>query len=243
MQIWFTSLLVPGSLGAILAAVAVIARRRLLWLMLLSISLTTIGTLGLLVLLWHHDLLTPEQTNGFGAYSGMALAAGMCLAHSGVFAVMIQTHTHLLRLSKFIVMGLAWTLCLVVIGILWMSADPTGRWLNSIFLLLSLVSLLTAGSLLGTIVVPIAAFSQANRAQQTEEALAARVRLNLACPNCGHRQSLPAGAARCAKCRAGIFIELEEPRCECGYLLYRLIGDSCPECGRTIHSANRRNDG
>ena len=29
-------------------------------------------------------------------------------------------------------------------------------------------------------------------------------------------------------------IEIEEPRCACGYLLYRLEGDSCPECGAMV---------
>ncbi len=32
---------------------------------------------------------------------------------------------------------------------------------------------------------------------------------------------------------------VQEPRCPCGYLLYRLEGTSCPECGRTIDDQDR----
>ena len=34
-------------------------------------------------------------------------------------------------------------------------------------------------------------------------------------------------------------IEFEEPRCDCGYLLYRLVGDTCPECGRAVPLSSR----
>ena len=47
------------------------------------------------------------------------------------------------------------------------------------------------------------------------------------------------GPARCAECGLHITISVEEPRCTCGYLLYHLESDQCPECGRTIDEADR----
>jgi rRNA maturation protein Nop10 len=34
-------------------------------------------------------------------------------------------------------------------------------------------------------------------------------------------------------------VEVEEPRCACGYLLYQLAGDTCPECGRAVAAEDR----
>ena len=42
------------------------------------------------------------------------------------------------------------------------------------------------------------------------------------------------GLSRCRECGLALTIEVEEPRCVCGYLLYNLAGTSCPECGREV---------
>ena len=47
------------------------------------------------------------------------------------------------------------------------------------------------------------------------------------------------GHAKCGSCGLRIRITVEEPRCSCGYLLYRLEGDTCPECGREIPEQDR----
>ncbi|MFO0875586.1 MAG: hypothetical protein U0575_16700 [Phycisphaerales bacterium] len=57
------------------------------------------------------------------------------------------------------------------------------------------------------------------------------------CPRCGaagrpRRSFRPARA-----CRFAIFVEIEEPRCACGYSLFALRGTTCPECGRAIEPA------
>jgi hypothetical protein len=86
----------------------------------------------------------------------------------------------------------------------------------------------------GTIAVPIALASKSSKAVEANESIDPRVQVHLGCPKCGERQTHRPGYAKCPNCRAGLFIEIEEPRCECGYLLYRLTGDHCPECGRVV---------
>ena len=54
------------------------------------------------------------------------------------------------------------------------------------------------------------------------------------CPRCGKPQRFARGTSKCAECGLHVIVEFEEPRCECGYLLYKLTGDVCPECGRRI---------
>ena len=57
--------------------------------------------------------------------------------------------------------------------------------------------------------------------------------VELTCPRCAERQSLPVGDAKCGACGLKIRIEIEEPRCAgCGYLLWQLTERRCPECGR-----------
>jgi hypothetical protein len=73
----------------------------------------------------------------------------------------------------------------------------------------------------------------------TTDSVSAGTRLRLTCPHCATEQELPAGLVRCGSCRQALLIEVEEPRCACGYLLFRLEGDRCPECGRTIPEAQR----
>jgi hypothetical protein len=54
----------------------------------------------------------------------------------------------------------------------------------------------------------------------------------LTCPNCHKKQTLPLGDAACSDCGLRFHIRLEEPRCPgCGYLLYHLTANRCPECG------------
>jgi hypothetical protein len=71
------------------------------------------------------------------------------------------------------------------------------------------------------------------------DSVPSRLRLGLTCPRCGAEQELPTGLVRCGSCRQTLVVEVEEPRCECGYLLFRLEGDRCPECGREIPPAQR----
>ncbi len=59
--------------------------------------------------------------------------------------------------------------------------------------------------------------------------------VELFCPHCRTRQTLPLGKACCKKCHLPIEINVQEPRCEeCDYLLVGLTCDSCPECGKII---------
>ncbi|MCE9618711.1 MAG: zinc ribbon domain-containing protein [Planctomycetes bacterium] len=58
--------------------------------------------------------------------------------------------------------------------------------------------------------------------------------LQFNCPRCGAANRLPTGGATCSACHLEIQIEFDEPRCECGYMLHKLTGINCPECGKVV---------
>lgn len=116
-------------------------------------------------------------------------------------------------------------------------------WFDGLFLtygvqerLLSVLIILTAT---GTLISACLALIDRYQKRTQVDSVAGTVRIHLTCPRCGAAQEMNAGRNRCAKCQLRIGIDLEEPRCECGYLLYRAPGENCPECGRTIPPEDR----
>ena len=55
------------------------------------------------------------------------------------------------------------------------------------------------------------------------------------CPRCSTKQNAPIGDSPCTGCRLILSIRVGEPRCgACGYCLFDLQEDRCPECGSPI---------
>ncbi|MHC4946720.1 MAG: hypothetical protein ACYTG1_00450 [Planctomycetota bacterium] len=77
------------------------------------------------------------------------------------------------------------------------------------------------------------------RRRRIGDSVPRQVTVELACPECGEERTAPSGLSRCPECGTALLIEVEEPRCECGYLLYRLAGETCPECGRPVDPTRR----
>ena len=56
--------------------------------------------------------------------------------------------------------------------------------------------------------------------------------VRVVCPRCGLAQDAEVGSNRCLECALDLRIEVEEASCEiCGYPLYKLPSNRCPECG------------
>ena len=66
------------------------------------------------------------------------------------------------------------------------------------------------------------------------ETFSERMKVTMNCPRCGDLIQSPLGHSVCSHCKLAIHIECDEPRCECGYLLHRLNGVICPECGKDV---------
>lgn len=71
------------------------------------------------------------------------------------------------------------------------------------------------------------------------ESLSPDVAVDFDCPGCGEPRSAARGMSRCGRCGHRVDVVIAEPRCVCGYCLYRLTGSQCAECGRRIEDAER----
>jgi MFS family permease len=70
---------------------------------------------------------------------------------------------------------------------------------------------------------------------EPSDALAMDALVDLFCPRCKTRQSLPVGESACKQCDLRITTKIQEPRCpHCDYLLYKNTTGACPECGKPI---------
>lgn len=96
--------------------------------------------------------------------------------------------------------------------------------------------LTAAGVVAGCGTLALAVFARMNLRLQPESPTPDLLTtLTLECPHCALKQKLPAGDSACQRCGLRFHIRLEEPRCGgCGYLLYMLKSDRCPECGLPV---------
>lgn len=100
------------------------------------------------------------------------------------------------------------------------------------------VGILGTLTLLGTITLPVLHWIAVMRGR--ESVVTTALPVTLMCPRCGQTETRPAGHSACSKCGLRIRLEIEEERCtSCGYSLYQLTSDRCPECGAAISSLMR----
>lgn len=160
------------------------------------------------------------------------------------------------KLEECLVVGVAWGLMLVLLALLSLArlhrSSVWIRWVTqglSVVLagyatyatlapvrddpavrIIAVLAILTGAGVLAVVVLHWVTASR-SRSPGVTTALV----LRLTCPRCGCVQELPAGAARCRQCGLRLRIEIEEELCRtCGYPLYGLTSDRCPECGAPL---------
>jgi hypothetical protein len=207
----------------------VLHRRRDRPIMWLGIG-TAVITLGIwLVGIWTHrtSWILPDELFKVGF---MLTTVSLWAAHFGLLRLAaFQSGWSKMVRAATVVLG-AILAVTIIIGI-W--TEPRDDWF---FRLLGVLAILTV---CGTIVTPILALIDVIAARGGRESLPSSLKIALTCPRCGSSERIVAGAGRCASCGLRIAIDVEEPRCACGYLLHKLQGENCPECGRTIPAADR----
>ncbi len=232
-SILFSALFVGAFSITALAAAVVLGKGRLVPVMWVGI-----GSSGLALLIWLAVVwLEPWRWRGSTDWEELFLKPGATFtivavwaAHLGLLALprLDRTPARITRRATVVLAGLL-AGGLVLVFCFEVFEDWSGR-------LIGVLSILTA---CGTAVTPTLALIEFVARRSSSETLPSKVTVNLPCPRCRATQELRAGPGKCQACGLRIVLEVEEPRCSCGYLLYQLKADRCPECGRQIAPDDR----
>ncbi len=216
---------------------AAVAGRTGVWKAILIIAslVTVIGSGLWLGFIWYESVLSWEQEEELTRWIIFTLLLGGAIIHTGVIWK-LPGKAFSLNILRGLTSAGVWIITLFAVSIA-AAEEYMQELIDSTaidgFLLLGVLALVALCGGLGTVLVPILSLNT-SRSQHKSEWLRRDIVMQLNCPRCQHEQKLGQGYSRCSNCRATIFIEFEEPRCACGYLLFELQGNTCPECGREI---------
>jgi len=230
-----TGVFASFSLVALMCAV-VLERRRLAKLMWAGVASSWSATIAWFVLIWFEGPLSWSGVERVAQTGGTftVLACGAALVGLLSLPRFDQRPPSIVRWAT---VGVSAALGVQVLGMIWWF-DWIERYIDGEILVreLGVLSILTA---CGSVITPILWKVQAMRRAGSVESVPLKVKIGIECPRCHAKQSLMTGPTRCTECGLRITIDVEEPRCVCGYLLYHLASDRCPECGRAIDEADR----
>ena len=96
-----------------------------------------------------------------------------------------------------------------------------------------------SGILAGCSSLALLVLAALNRKSEFKPILAPISEYTLICPGCNRKQTLVTGEAQCPTCLLIIQATFKEPHCsKCGYLIFMLNSDRCPECGTPVRAAD-----
>jgi len=234
-----TALFSAFSLVALCCAI-VLEKRRLVPLMWIGIVAGAVAMLIWLFLVWFDWTIGWEWGERVARGGGVFTIFACWCAYCGLMS--------LARLSHRLFKGVKWGTIGIwaFLAFVWIVAICFEDWFVALIeslidedLAARLMGVLLILGACGTVVTPILWRVQALRAAASRESVPVELRMQIVCPRCHTQQELLTGRSKCAKCGLRIRITVEEPRCQCGYLLYKLEGDTCPECGRKVPVEDR----
>ena len=146
----------------------------------------------------------------------------------------LQLRKTLDRSIRAVAVGLA------IVGALLLMATVASQKFQDLFEPIWKVIPWQVGSIVGLIALAshiasaILASIEKEKSSKLSETFSERMKVSMNCPRCADLIQLPLGHGACPHCKLAIHIECDEPRCECGYLLHKLTGVNCPECGMEV---------
>ncbi len=218
------------SLVALVTASLIERKPPWVWLMRAGLVTAALGLVGWLVLVWFDRALNRPieeiMARGSGTLSVLAVLAPQC----GLL-LLAQLESPRTRLVRTVTIAVSILLAAYSVTLI-LSYDLLEKFIDddTLFRGLGVLIILAA---CGTVITPILWKMQRVR-HGGDGAVPVVAGITLVCPRCRKQQMLPTGPARCGTCGLQIRIEVEDPRCECGYVLHGLDSDRCPECGKSI---------
>jgi len=236
VEILFSTLLFAiYSLLALCCAI-VMEKRRLTALMWIGIASSVISLIVWLLLIWFDSSWQWEVRDNLARTAGTFTTFTVVIALSGLLVLprLDGFSAKSLRISTIVVLVLL-SACIVIL-FWWHEWIYDNVKLDLVERGLGVLGILSAS---GTVIIPIVWKVQGIRRATTGESLPMHIRVEVVCPRCKTHQRLLAGPNKCENCKLRIKIIVEEPRCACGYQLYHLKSNNCPECGKQVSESDR----
>ena len=198
-------------------------------------GLLALSLCGWLVLVWTQYQIGWRVSELLTRISGSATVLGVLAMHA-VLLMLVRFRRSPGKLVRVGTIACAAAVVLWAVLAIWdwdlMFGEPLGRVVGAIAIVASL----------GTIATPLLARLEGlDRDAAGDATLTGVVPVSLTCPRCAKALVIAANKTRrCQGCGLKISVRFQEPRCDCGYLLHGLTGDTCPECGRSIPTGDQR---
>jgi len=220
---------------ALMCAV-VLERQRAVTLMWAGLGSATVGMLIWLVLIWFHRPMSWQVEETVARTAGTFTIGGVLAAQSGLLSLPRFDNRRIDSVRRGTI-GVSVFLAVYGVILTWWLEDLA--WIIDEDILARAVGVLAIIAACGTVVTPLFWKMQSVRHAGGAGAVPLNIDVTIVCPRCRSDQCLKTGERSCTRCGLRITIELEEPRCECGYLLHKLENNRCPECGRAIDERDR----
>jgi hypothetical protein len=204
---------------------------------------TVVGWLGVaawLFMIWFESAFALRDREVIARIAGAFTLCAVWGIFSGV-TLAPRTHVAAVVAVRWTVVGLStfWAafggLALAQPGVAeWILDTLIGEQWSGRIIAASAV-LVGAGSLAQPVMLRLAASKEGEGAIRGR-----RAHVSLGCPRCGAACALETNIdGACPACKLSIRVEVDEPRCSCGFLLYGLDSSACPECGAMVPEALR----
>lgn len=217
------------SLGGILILGAAPKHGQLFWTLRICAASLALSMSIFIAFVWLDSVLNYRWSPYFYKPGSIFLIIGCAAAHR-LIIVPLKVPLLAFRIIKRTALISAMILvAIVTFGIIF---DGFGS-LDELFVrLMAIASIFVAGATIAAGAIAIFAPKPGEDEQGT---LSASIPISLQCPRCDCTINAHSNKdARCPTCKLKVRIQIEEPRCLCGYLLYQLNTDTCPECGKPI---------
>lgn len=187
-----------------------------------------------LIGIWFYSPLSRFWENVVWSTASIALAIAGGLAHR-VFVWPVKPRGLSSAILKWASIVFAFmTVGVIVFGFASMGPNYWGRAYQRV---MGVSVILTAGTTIATGVIALFGIKPG---EDEDGVIGSAIQVSICCPRCGaDTKAVMNRESRCTGCRLKVRIEVEEPRCSCGYLLYQLESDVCPECGKAIAELDR----
>lgn len=202
----------------------------------LRIATTTIfiSMVTFITIIWIEPLLNWKWENLFWRSGAVFLTVGIAFVHRLIINP-LNCPLFSFKVSKrtALITG-AITASIIAFGFI---NDGFGNFDELMVRILAISAIITAGT---TIATGALAFFAPKPGEDEQGTLASSIPIDITCPRCKTTINAHTNKdSRCPTCKLHVRIEIKEPRCTCGYLLYQLQSDSCPECGKPIPTADQ----